>query len=167
MNKHIAKICKMMGSVEVDFVRPNLTDNGTMGGSSFACEVSSLYSGAQPGWFAVDGDTVSWWQAAAATGYIKIYNPDALKIDHFMVRNQTTWDNAYVIQSGSIYASNNNTDWFFLNNFSNYVNGAGAYWEIPVNSGFNFYNYYRIDVSASSIRIGIADLIPAGKYIRI
>ena len=50
-------------TVDTPFVRPNLSNYGTMGGDSFACACSSVYSSSY-GWKSVDGNSGTNWETA-------------------------------------------------------------------------------------------------------
>ena len=95
------------------FTRPNLSDNGTLGGSSFAVNASSLYSTASSyqTYRAVDGSTSQsyYWSSAStdSTPNYTFYNPNVLKVSQINL----TYYSSNRATTVTIQGSNDNTNW--------------------------------------------------------
>lgn len=142
---------KTYGGVEVTFTRPNLTANGTMGGSSFAVRTNKTET--CPLWQAFDGSGSTYCYLVGGTvtqGNIDIYNPSPLKVSSFSI---TSYDSQEMITGGIIYASNDDSTYTSLGSFTTSVSGANGTIAIPSGSQ-GFYKYYRIAYSSMSASYG-------------
>lgn len=150
------------GAVEKTFIRPNLSANGTLGGDSFA--VSALNAGSSfEAYRAVDGtNSVEWSYGTTITPYI-FYNPNALKVTKLTITNWT--NNAECLTAGSIYGSNDNSTYTFINSFTNSSTSTVATWNIDMSSNNSFYKYYKIAPSAFYAYCAIGELNITATYI--
>lgn len=161
---------QIYGGVQTTFVRPNLTANGTLGGSYFAVAASSE-NGTAYAWRAVDGDTsisAIWEGTAVASSYI-IYNPIPLFINSFNITNYNNGDvYRYVPTAGNVYGSDDNVTYTYLSPYTNSNIGQNATWNIPIaESNRGFYKYYKITISSTyggDMPI-INEIYPNGYYI--
>ena len=149
-------------STDVSWTRPNLSGFGTMGGSSFACEaksanavINSSVSGYE-GWKAFDGisnSSSNYWDARGANmqsafpAYITWYNPTAIKVTQVTITQQR---GDISPKTGTIQASDNNSNWTTLTSWTNSNVTTGASWNINLSSNTNFYNYYKLNITASN-----------------
>ena len=126
-------------TTEVSWTRPNLTSNGTMGGSSNACAASSYYSSSYYPYYAFYSSTSNTWQSNSGNypHWITYYTPTAVYIDKISILLSSYNQMFYEIQG-----SNNNSTWTTLVDDLNKVNSSGSTIEIPVNSA-NAYKYIR------------------------
>lgn len=126
-------------TTEVSWSRPNLTANGTMGGSSNACAASSYYNSSYYPYYAFYSSTSYYWQSSSGNYpfWITYYTPTAVYIDRIRVLLSSYNPMFYEIQG-----SNNNSTWTTLVDDLNKVNSSGSTIEIPVNSE-NAYKYIR------------------------
>lgn len=148
------------GGVEMNFIRPNLTSNGTMGGSSFAVRANDEYY--FPAWQSVDGNSSSGWQPYTVVGArYDMYNPQPLKATSI---NITYFNSSqYIGQAGSIYGSNDDSNYTFLTSFSG---NASANLSISIPSNVqNYYKYYRYINTAGNTYLQVQDINLAGTYI--
>ena len=132
-------------TVDTPWSQPVLSANGTMGGSSFA--VSADYeAGGYLTWKAFDGNNSTGWSNGISTGYIIMYNPTAIKVSKFTIRNRSDLNRAF--QTGNILAGNSQNNLTTISNFSNSNSTAGSTWDINVNAS-SAYKYWKIDITAS------------------
>ena len=132
-----------------DWEQPVLTENGTMGGDSFAVSQSSVLSGDASGyaWFAFDGlgSTTRWHSANSIPAWISWYNPIPLKISNVNVTNRAldgSYPNAYQLQ----YSDNNST-WTTVVS-GNGTSGDSVSWDIPVTHD-TAHKYWRLYVTSA------------------
>lgn len=133
-----------------NFVRPDLTADGTMGGANFAVTASSAYNYAA--WKAFDNSSSSYWGTSMQNSYtqsITFYNPVALNVTQLdMV--VYGWTNSVSTYNDNInvYGSNDNSTWTQL--ASNVPSGQYSYYStknvtINLSSNTNSYKYYKIE----------------------
>lgn len=123
------------------FSQPVLTENGLLGGGTFAVSGDVTDPIYQP-YQAFDGTDPAWIAQLPSPEYI-IYNPNPLKISKITVVNPVNFANAYAVTSGSVYGSNNNSNWTLLTNFQNSVTGNGQVWSIDIETD-KYFRYYKI-----------------------
>ena len=134
-----------------EFVQPVLTENGTMGGDSFACDQSNYYTensgDEQKAWYVFDGKfNGQEWQVNGVkldTWYwLSWYNPQPIKMSRVGVTNAA---GQYSILAWKLQGSNDNSTWTDLTTGTNEnVNSVTTwYMEIPEEKQ-SFYRYYRI-----------------------
>lgn len=129
---------------DAPWTQPILTENGVLGGESFAVAASDVYSADgdnyQP-YRMFDGDVSTSWQSngtTASSTYFTFYNPTPLKV------TKITWSGTPkygTITAGRVFGSNNNTDWTELATFSGGTTTGGT---MDLSSNTNYYKYYRI-----------------------
>lgn len=145
-------------TVDTSFVRPNLSNYGTMGGNSFACTCSSVYSSSY-GWKAVDGNSGTNWETAmyVHNGTLTIYNPDALKVSQVTL----TSTGGYRPSNWSLQGSNDNSNWITLGTYSGYADNA----VLNVNTS-DYYKYLRINApgTASNYSVRIYEFLITAVY---
>lgn len=99
-------------AVTEEWIRPDLTEDGTMGGDSFA--VSAEYNGTNAPWKAVDSDkTTTIWSSkyissTTQTAEYTLYNPTALVITNISL---LFYDSSNKATAVSIFGSNDNQNW--------------------------------------------------------
>lgn len=100
----------------VDWTRPNLTADGTVGGGQYAARANSNYSGHNPykafnGTFDTSSSTADMWEESTRTssGWLEFYSPVLLGNLSFKFTNRfqyvTVWSNFNILVSkdGKIY----------------------------------------------------------------
>lgn len=134
-----------------DFIRPNLTANGTMGGDSFAVMGEQNAGSA---YYAYDGNGSTFLQLFSnGVNETYFYNPKPLKISSLdFTYYPTTW-----ITNGEVYGSNDGVNYDLLITFSHTSNSGS----VEINNEAP-YKYFKIKVlsangSNGSIRV-IADI---------
>ena len=120
---------------EREFVRPNLTSNGTLGGSSFAVMASSEMTGLQA-YKAVDSSTASYWSPASGDNLpsYTIFNPNPIKITKLDIRFSLIGRATL----NSVYASDDNMNYTQID-----FSSSGT---SPIDVTlfhYNFYKYYK------------------------
>lgn len=134
-----------------EFVQPVLTENGTMGGDTFACDQSNYHTedsgDEQKAWYVFDGKfNGQEWQVNTVkldTWYwLSWYNPQPIKISKVGVTNAA---GQYSILAWKLQGSNDNSTWTDLTTGTNENVSAVTTWymEIPEEKQ-SFYKYYRI-----------------------
>lgn len=140
-----------------NFTRPNITSNGTMGGSSFACTQTNLYE-SEYACLAFDGSNTTQWTNNGNTGSITFYNPNPLNITKLTVMNGCTSGYVRPISSGELLGSNDGTNFTSIKTFTNSVTGLKATWNIDLSSNKNFYKYHRLSVKGDGSYARITEL---------
>lgn len=140
-----------------NFVRPNITSNGIMGGNSFTCTQSNLYN-SEYACLAFDGSNTTQWTNNGNTGSITFYNPNPLSITKLTVMNGCTSGYVRPISSGELLGSNDGTNFTSIKTFTNSVTGLKATWNIDLSSNKNFYKYHRLSVKGDGSYARITEL---------
>lgn len=142
-------------ATDLSWGQPTLSgSNGTLGGNSFAVTASAQHTTngySNYAWKAFDNNDSTMWTAGTNNAYpytITIYNPTPLKVLSILMSNRT--DTAtFIAKSGTVEASNTDSNYTTIANWTNSTEGKKARWSITVNSP-NFYKYYRISIATSS-----------------
>lgn len=128
-------------SMEEDWVRPNLSSNGTLGGNSFACGGSYYHpsSGNNAIYSLFDGNTGTGCTCTAYNGggYIIFYNPEPIKVTS--IKNDHIWYGGDW-RDVTISGSNNGSDWTNLGYFNH---GLTTACDIANPQYFKYYKLYN------------------------
>lgn len=141
------------------FTRPNLTSNGTLGGSSFAVYSPDNYStsSSYAPYRAVDSSTATtyYWQSTSGTSeksYI-LYNPKSLKVSKFIVSYYSSGA-AYIAKDITIYGSTDNITYEVI--ATNAFTSASTSRTITIEPTKG-YTYYKIGfipyISSTTLRV--------------
>ena len=136
-------------TVDVDWTQPVLSSNGTLGGSDFAVDATTVDATYYGAWRAFDGITSStdyFWRSRSldlgATHPYTIYNPTPLKITNIAYLN---YGQTIVIPiSYTVQVSNDNSNWTQIASGTNSVYTAGQTWNISLSGNSNYYKYYKL-----------------------
>lgn len=158
---------ELFGGVETTFVQNALTTNGTLGGSNQAVYASNEYLSYLAYMASDNNSSTSWGTAAGVTSanYIR-YNPVPVKATSFDFTN--TSGGGYTPAAGTIYGSNDNSNYTVLTSFTNSNGTSLATWNIPIPANAQgFYNYYKIYIASvtSGNQIWLAQISMNGTYI--
>lgn len=142
----------------IPFTRPNLTANGTLGGTTFAVSASSEDSSSYRAFRAVDNNTSSYWSASTSSAYYYFYNPNPLCVTALT----TTWAYkiTYIKYNSTSYlniaGSNDNSTWTNIS----YTATQGSTTKIlQINlANSNYYKYYRIYLTNSYGQFALYEL---------
>lgn len=141
-----------IGTATELYPRPNLTANGTMGGSSFAVSCDGSY-GADAGeaWRAVNGNSSDAYNSTKGVpkNYY-LYFPEGIVLKSLQITNMVVPGYNTGITSGILKGSNDNTNWTDIVAFSNSLVGGGLTWTLDANSNTTNYKYYAINITGSS-----------------
>lgn len=140
------------------FQQPILTENGTMGGDSFACYCPTVFGSYEP-WKAFN-EILNYEEVFAAVGIsgsLYFYNPNPLRIKALTVYNRASGPYVRPVYTMTVYASNDNNDWILLTTYNNTKYKADEVWSVPVNST-EFYKYFRLDITTKETDIVINEL---------
>lgn len=130
---------------EIAFSQPILTENGTMGGSSFAVSADNDTNGSKPAYYAFDDSDSSFWRGGNVPGYIEFYNPAPINV------TALTWGFYYSYPtSGNVQGSNDYSDWAIITEFTN---DSASDFTIDMSGNTNSYKYYRINVSSVNMDV--------------
>jgi hypothetical protein len=131
--------------VEQAFTQPTLSENGTMGGSSFAVTADNETNGRNPAYYAFDGNDNTYWRGSNVPGYIDFYNPTPINVKSLI------WGFFYSYPtSGNVQGSNDYSDWTTITEFTN---DSAADFTIDMSGNTNSYKYYRINVSSVNMDV--------------
>lgn len=123
------------------FTRPNLSADGTVGVSNFACfaydNTGSYYK-----WRCFDGTTSSYWRCSKGDGaYIGWYYEYPLNVTSF------TWTNYYSAPTHyRVQISHNGSEWKDIYIGTNNNVTSGSSWTADLSSNREYAKYYRIYV---------------------
>lgn len=147
----------------VEFIRPNLTADGTLGGDAFAVWSSGTYStsASRQAWRAVDGNTSSsyyWYSKNEANPIYEFYNPYPIKVASLTFY----WTSAsYCAKSFVLNVSNDGSTWTSLGTFNLTVAATAT---ANINSA-NAYKYYRMTFTKQGTYLRLKELeMSATKY---
>lgn len=126
-----------------NWTQPSLSANGTVGGSSFACNASAFAVNNNPSvcvgiYGAFDTDASTYWRSGTTTGWIGFYSPEPLKVSKLVFGYFYSY-----ITGGNVQASNDNSSWTTVTSFTN---SAEADLTINVNST-TAYKYWRVNIT--------------------
>lgn len=148
------------------WTRPNLSANGSMGGTSFAVSVDNIYDGNYPAWKAVDGNTTTGnncW-ASGTNGFphwYAFYNPDPLKVTQLQIMNRVYTASYANIQNYQIQISDNGSSWTTIYTGTNSNNTSGSTWTINLSSvDYKPSKYFRIYITS---RLGNDSYVTIGE----
>lgn len=142
-----------------DFVRPNLTANGIMGGDDFAVAEEDIWSSSYAAYHAFSGSLSDYCWLMSSSPSITFYNPKPLKISKLVlsyIGNSTTYQAKNTIVQGS----NDNATWTDL---AEVGYEAGSSRTINVNSAKG-YKYYKLKFTVYSTYIRISDIEITAQY---
>ena len=98
--------------VDTPWTQPVITQNGTLGGDSFAVTATSTGTLYYPdAWRCFDNDTTTYYQANGQCTMI-IYNPKEIKVSQFDLYEALAWKSTSAIVQGS----NDNINWSDITN---------------------------------------------------
>lgn len=145
------------------FNRPNLTADGTMGGTDFAVTSSGTYNStaSRQAWCAVDGNTTTtyyWYSNNTANPTYTFYNPTGLKVSSLAFRWTTT---TYGATSFVLAGSNDGSTW---TNIGTYNLASSTTPSATIDSTTS-YKYHRMTFTKSGTYIRLVELtISATEY---
>ena len=149
---------------ELPFTQPVLTADGTLGGDDFAVSALhySLYNAYKPFSSSANSNANVTWAVKSNNADYTFYNPDGLKVSSLDIvnRNENT---PRAIESGTVYGSNDGTNWTELTTFTNDVLTQNGAWTITVNSNA-FYKYHKINCVNSGTYIGFGKMTINATY---
>lgn len=144
----------------IDWEQPILTSNGVMGGNSFACSASTVYSSAYP-YLAFDGDgsVDGWHSQQGVPQWISWYNPEKLSISSIAITNTRETGNPDTFKNYEVQVSDDNSTWRTIYSGTN-TTGANQTWIIDLSNIENYSHYFRIYITSFNHRnYGRASLI--------
>lgn len=139
-----------------EWKNPQLSGNGTVGGSSYAARANTNYSG-HDAWKAFDynngKDDI--WEASSRTlnDWIEFYAPFPVKLSYIHFTNRPSYVTGYSVVR--LTASNDGVNYVELKQFP-YTLGNTAQWDIQVNSDVG-YKYFRLSAGDGATLIGDGD----------
>ena len=154
--------------IEENWIQPLLTDNGALGGTTFAVKASSQASNSYQAYMAFRGDdaTSFWRSASQASGgwYLIFYNPTPLKVSKLDITINAVANNP---TGGIFQGSNDGENWTDLCTFTNTTaTHAADKFVVDVRANNSFYKYYRIYFTGSSSKvIDISEVVIWATYL--
>lgn len=157
------------GGVETAFTFPNLTANGTLGGTSAAITSILTERSDRPAFYAVDENTsTAHWGAngfSSGNGLIW-YNSTPFKVTQYNFYNGfSDSGGTYVPTAGTLYYSDDGTNWVLEKTFTNAVTSFGSSWSVAVDSSSQGYHKYRkliISATNNNLQPIFAEARPVG-----
>ena len=131
-----------------NFIQPNMTSNGILGGSTFAVtSVGNMLSDTEP-YYAFTRDK-DYAYVGGATPSLIFYNPDPLKVSQLNIEwRSPSSQNPHTINV-NVYGSNDNETWApLVSNVGDTNEGASygsSYLLINLTNNSNYYKYYKIE----------------------
>lgn len=133
-------------ATSAEWTRPNLTENGTLGGSSFAVDAPVYYS-SYAAYKAMDSSTTSTnWQSPygdATVDYV-MYSPNSLKVTEFAIRASSS---SYIPEAITIFGSANGTSWSGITSTYTYSSSTGT---VTISGTGQFFKYYKLHMTKKS-----------------
>lgn len=140
-----------IGTAVTLYPRPNLTSNGTAGGSSFAVYCDGFLGGTDNSYAAVDGNSSTYYHSnAGLPKNYYMYFPGGIIMKSLQITNAVVSGYNPGISSGVIKGSNNGTNWVDIASFTNSSIGNGLTWNIDLNLNTTSYSYYCINITGSA-----------------
>lgn len=155
-----------VSSQEKTWTRPNLTANGTLGGSTCAAVSSGDY-GSTHAFNAFDGNvaTGNCWESNSGTPWLKFYTPTAIKISNLNFRNYyANTSAANTPNNVTISASNTDSNYTQIKTYTNTNFGANATWNVPISNN-NFYKYFKMDFTCTGTYMFIVEINITATYL--
>ena len=139
------------------FNQPALSANGTLGGDSFAVNVSSQYSSSYQAYMAFDNSSSTQWLTVAPASIsfpvnLTVYNPVALNCTSIDITNRLTYSSYFT--AGNVYGSNDNSTWTLIQTFTNSVSAPNTKWTIDLSNNTEYYKYYKIEFTSGVVDSG-------------
>ena len=134
------------------WTRPNLSADGTIGGSSFAVVASNVY-GSNYAYKAVDSSTSTYWSSSSSSGdtpTFTIYNPKLLKVSSFVFK----WNSVYNAKKIVLECSNDNSNWEKINEYT--ISTTSDYTATITNP--KGYKYYRFTLTKNYNYVRISNI---------
>ena len=148
-------------AIDATWTRPNLTTDGTLGGSSFAVkDVEAGTSTSSYAWRAVDKSTATYWRgdypSSGGKTYI-FYNPDALRVTE-IVYNYYSY--TYSASAIVIQGSNDNSNWEDIT--STYSGSDVTSTSTLTND--RYYKYYKLTFTSRSNKVRVSNMAITATY---
>lgn len=150
-------VAEYHNSTRYAFEQPVLSANGTLGGDSFAVAASSQHANIPGGaWNAFNGTNTGvndcWHSSGVNNEWFTFYNPLPINVTKLTItnRNATTSGDWHLVGSGTVYGSNDNSNWEELVEFTNpntTTDCGNASWDIDLSSNNKSYKYYKLQVN--------------------
>ena len=154
-----------------EFHQPIMTDNGIIGGNTFAVSASSEKYNSNLNktfyaYLAMDNSTSvnNCWASMNESGntFFYLYNPKPIKITNFTLLNynNTSDTSTYCSRSGKVQVSNDGENWTNIQTYTNSTVANAEIWNINISANAQYAKYYRIysDVNNNSYGWIIAEL---------
>ena len=150
-------VAEYHNSTRYAFEQPVLSANGTLGGDSFAVAASSQHANIPGGaWNAFNGTNTGvndcWHSSGVNNEWFTFYNPLPINVTKLTItnRNATASGDWHMVGSGTVYGSNDNSNWEELVEFTNpntTTDCGNASWDIDLSSNNKSYKYYKLQVN--------------------
>lgn len=138
------------------WTRPNLSSNGTIGGSYFAVSAEAYSTSTNyQAWRAVDSDVSTsyyWFSKSSGNREYIFYNPDAIKVSELTYKYTST---TYKGTDVTIQGSNDNINW--VNIESTYNDNSNTCVSTITNP--KYYKYYKLTFTPYSNYIRLYDML--------
>ena len=145
------------------FVQPVLTDNGTMGGNSFACDQEAYYDSGNPSveppqyFFYLLSNEPHEWQINTVDVnkfyWVKFYNPNPLVLSAIAFQNTQT---IYAPEQIKIYGSNDNSAFELIGQHLTWPQNAEMT-AVPLNGTQKPWKYFMVEIKprdATAVMLG-------------
>lgn len=165
---HLGSLIRYVDYVNLygDWIRPNLTANGTISEGNFAVNTDSIFNGDYNAYKAVNGNTTSTndcW-ASGTNGFphwFEFYSSDTIKITKLTIMNRIYTATYANIGDYDIQISENGSDWKTIYSGSNSNNTSGSSWDINLSNVQNATSkYWRIYIKS---RLGNDNYVTIGE----
>ena len=134
-----------------DWTQPVLTENGVLGGDSFAVSASNYYDSPRQPFNAFDGKNAEtsgcWHSTKGTTQWIAWYNPKPLKYSKITILNRPATPHA--VKDYQIQVSDDGSIWDAVYSGTNTVSAATTSWDIDLSSINPVSKYMRLYADTS------------------
>jgi hypothetical protein len=153
---NITENITMRAATTSTFNRPNLTENGTLGGSSFAVSAEAYSTSTNyQAWRAVDSNTTTsyyWYSKSSGNREYIFYNPNVIKVTKLTYKYTSS---TYRGTAVTIQGSNDNINW--INIESTYSGSSTTYTSTITNP--KYYKYYKLKFTVYTSYIRLYDML--------
>ena len=132
-------------STILPWTQPIITEDGILGGNTFAVGVAPNYNEYKKIYLSFQKDLpANGGGAIAGAGSYRayiMYNPAPIKITNLHIKNV----NGQQPKGGTVYGSNDGATWIKIKDYTNTQLASRGEWNLDLSDNNKFYHYYKVD----------------------